>query len=175
MEEVENNSSDFVGSDPSFFVEKKQVLEWLQSLCSEEIPGRREQLLDTLEKALIKYQEQPQLLGPHIESLMEPVNSILVELLLRSENLGEKVSRKSHRAFQKVYVHILNNCISNPFYQDNLLLFHVCKFVQLLCRIRGFKQVAKHLPHEVYQLEPCCLLLTKQVRHHPTPFITVSS
>lgn len=53
------------------------------------------------------------------------------------------------------------------------MLLHVCKFIQLLCRIRGFKQVAKHLPHEVHQLEPCCLLLTKQVLHPLFTFLFV--
>eukprot|EP01031_Cornospumella_fuschlensis_P039379 gene39379-47934_t len=135
MEEKEEPSTGHIGSNLSFFGEKQQVLEWLQSLCMEEIPVRREQLLESLDKTLIKYQEQPQLLGPHIESLMDPVNAALVDLLGRSDNLSAK---------------------------ENLMLLHISKFIQLLCRIRGFKQVAKHLPHEVHQLEPCCLLLTKQ-------------
>ncbi|RYH29956.1 hypothetical protein EON65_06740 [archaeon] len=99
MEEKEESSSDFVVNDLSFFVEKQQVLEWLQSLCIQEIPVKREELLDTLEKTLIKYQEQPQLLGPHIESLMEPVNGTLIILLARSENLSEKVGVNSPSIF----------------------------------------------------------------------------
>lgn len=49
-------------------------------------------------------------------------------------------------------------------FQDECYLLDICKFIQVCCRVRGFKQVAKHLPHEVYQLEPCCELLSRQNR-----------
>ena len=53
--------------------------------------------------------------------------------------------------------------------------FHaICKIVQLLCRVRGFKHVMKLFPHEVSHLEMCLLLLRAQVIIEK-PFIRVLS
>ena len=83
-----------VTHEQSFFADKQQVMELIMQLCCEEVPTQRELFLEKLEKLLIKYQEQPQLLGPHVESLMEPINRQLETLLLRSEQLLQKVSNR---------------------------------------------------------------------------------
>ena len=43
-------------------------------------------------------------------------------------------------------------------------MFAICKCLQVLCRVRGFKHVTKFFPHEVSQLEGVICLLGKQDR-----------
>ena len=48
---------------------------------------------------------------------------------------------------------------------ENEQFSSICKTLQLLCRVRGFKHIAKLFPHEVHQLELCILLLRTQVHY----------
>ena len=89
---------------------------------------------DELSKILAPFQEQPQILGPHIADFLVPLNDALNTVV----DAGDKFN-----------VYQLHLC---------------CKVIQLLCRIRGHKYVMKHLPHEVRHIEVCMFLLNKQVR-----------
>eukprot|EP00981_Chlorochromonas_danica_P003320 scaffold644_cov168-Ochromonas_danica.AAC.12 len=134
-EEVEKDN-DMVLQDRSFFIEKQEVLTLLTDFIH--LPAsvnqkERERLLEELTKILLRYQEQSHLLGPHIEDLLKPLNQSLITYLLQ-----DKADR------------------------DESYLLDICKFIQVCCRVRGFKHIAKHLPHEVHQLEPCCALLAEQ-------------
>lgn len=43
--------------------------------------------------------------------------------------------------------------------------FHAAsRMIRLLCKVRGTKHVAKYLPHEVWQFEPCLTLLLQQTK-----------
>lgn len=70
-----------VANDQSFFAEKEQVLAYVAQLCAGQ-KGEREAILADVTKILLKYQEQPHLLGPHIEDLVHPVNESLVKYLI---------------------------------------------------------------------------------------------
>ena len=129
-----------IGAEKSFFREKDEVSQLITFLLNnhsdtsdcEEIAE-----LDRLHKILDCYQEQPQLLGPHLEELVFPLNQCLVgniDLLVNTGKFG-----------------------------GNLQL--VCKIYYYFSKVRGFKRVSKFLPHEVYQMEPCVELLKQhQVR-----------
>ena len=89
---------------------------------------------DELSKILAPFQEQPQILGPHISDFLVPLNLALNIIVDAGDDFD---------------VYQLHLC---------------CKVIQLLCRIRGHKYVMKHLPHEVRHIEVCMFLLNKQVR-----------
>lgn len=126
------------GSERSFFTEKDEVYTLINFLLAyngnntEEIPE-----LDKLRKILDTYQEQPQLLGPHIEEMVTPLNTWLTKMI------EEEV-----------------RCIN----WKKLLV--VCKVYYHITKVRGSKRISKHLPHEVYQLEPCLEVLREQVSNH---------
>ena len=89
---------------------------------------------DDLSKILAPFQEQPQILGPHVSDFLVPLNMALNIIVDAGDDFD---------------VYQLHLC---------------CKVIQLLCRIRGHKYVMKHLPHEVRHIEVCMFLLNKQVR-----------
>ena len=89
---------------------------------------------DELSKILAPFQEQPQILGPHVSDFLVPLNMALNTIVDAGDDFD---------------VYQLHLC---------------CKVIQLLCRIRGHKYVMKHLPHEVRHIEVCMFLLNKQVR-----------
>jgi tubulin-specific chaperone D len=123
-----------VGCEKSFFSEKEEVLLMMAQLQSI-VPTSCDDQFERFKKIFDAYQEQPQLLGPHIEDIIAPLNDLLVEYVL-------------HRGVVDYKLH------------------HICKIGHLLCKVRGAKQCAKYLPHEVYQLEPCIRFLKTQVRNY---------
>ena len=82
---------------------------------------------------LDKYQEQCQLLDPHLESI---VNALFIPI-------------KSGRA-------------SSEARDQNVAIHRSCKVLYTLCKVRGFKSVIRFFPHEVTDLEPCLSLLSKE-------------
>ena len=136
---MENNEeNDSAGTERSFFVEKDEVQLLINYLLSHDGKNAIEIAeLDKLRKILDGYQEQPQLLGPHIEEMVQPLNVWLTQLI--EQNVSEIQWDKFHL---------------------------VCKIYYHITKVRGFKRISKHFPHEVYQLEPCLAVLHKQVIAH---------
>lgn len=81
-----------IGQVQSFFVEKEQVIASTIRLCGSSLQYERETILAEITKILLKYQEQPHLLGPHIEELVRPVNEALVYYTI-STPLADQVAR----------------------------------------------------------------------------------
>lgn len=69
-----------LSSEVSFFSDKDEVCDLISSLCSQNVKDD-EKTLQLLEKFLIKYQEQPQLLEPHLVSMIEPINENLLGIV----------------------------------------------------------------------------------------------
>lgn len=125
------DDADGFGSEVAYFQEKQQVLDLIKSSYTCNTDNKFDDEFSLLTKILSKYQEQSQLLEPHLSDMMEPMNSFILEY----------VSGKSSQ-----------------------LSFHrVCKMIQLLSRVRGYKRILKFFPHEVKHVEMCWLSLLKQV------------
>ena len=71
---MENN--DGYGSEVTYFQEKEQALELINRAIA--VGDTFDDSFALLMKILNKYQEQSQLLGPHLSEIMEPLNSTLV-------------------------------------------------------------------------------------------------
>ena len=69
-----------LGSELSFFKEKLEVTAIIHNVCSNVWDDTFESDLAMLDKVLIQYQEQPQLLGPYIGELLEPLVACILEL-----------------------------------------------------------------------------------------------
>lgn len=72
---MENN--DGYGSEVTYFQEVDQAMDLIHESISSK-PLAFDHCFVSLTKILSKYQEQSQLLGPHLSRLMEPLNSSLV-------------------------------------------------------------------------------------------------
>lgn len=122
--------------------DKNEALRVIKLLSQKDIPNSTNEFnildedlhsFEALAKVLAPFQEQPQILGPHMSDLLVPLNHSL--------NSIDDVS-SSYNSYQ------LHLC---------------CKTIQLLCRVRGYKYVMKLLPHEVHHIEICMNLLVRQV------------
>lgn len=130
-----NDENDTAGTERSFFVEKEEVLRLIIFLlCHDDKNLKEIAELDKLKKILDAYQEQPQLLGPHIEEMVLPLNTWLTQMI--EQNVSDIQWEKFHL---------------------------VCKIYYHITKVRGFKRISKYFPHEVYQLEPCLAVLHIQV------------
>ena len=135
-EENEENGDDKISNSSSFFAEsdKKLAISYIAELISTNVEILNgEQVFDNLCKLINPFQEQPHILGPHLNDLLTPLNYALCSMVSSGIEYNEKQ---------------LHLC---------------CKVIQLICRVRGFKYVMKILPHEVNQIEGCLQLLRKQV------------
>ncbi len=72
------DSYDIDGSERSFFTEKDLVLESILSLPTSSTESYLEEKYESVKRILDRYQEQPQLLGPHTEEILKPLNDTLV-------------------------------------------------------------------------------------------------
>ena len=136
-----------VGSELSFFKEKAEVNLIIIRICGENWSVSFEHDLSLLDKVLVKYQEQPQLLGPYVGDLLAP---LIDRILILVKNIDRTAYAKSEKSGSDLRI-------------DFPHLHAVCKVVQLICRVRGFKHVIKQFPHEVEHFEVCMTLLKAQV------------
>lgn len=101
------------------------------------IAGREEEVLHEKFIAIMDmYQEQPHLLDPHLNSMMDKLLAI-VETALKEQELAQSQasSSKLHMSF---------------------------KFLYQLTKVRGFKVMVRRLPHQVSDLEQTLILLENQ-------------
>eukprot|EP00854_Cymbomonas_tetramitiformis_P010531 gene10531-12462_t len=116
------------------FVEEAAELTELVTLISESKGAPLPTEYKRFKQILDRYQEQPQLLDPHIEGMVTPLTAALRELASETETIDlSSVQRVSHA------VHILST-------------------------VRGHKTIAQFFPHEAADVEPvvALLLLTKE-------------
>ena len=140
-EAQELQGGDSLKQEHSFFVDHDLVISLISELCGSNWSKVWQGTYEKLDKTLSKYQEQPQILGPHIEEMVQPLMLHLEDMVCGSGKVD----------------------INDPVAMSR---FHViCKSLHLICRVRGYKHVSKHFPHEVSQLENCLLLLQLQNRN----------
>lgn len=124
-----------LGSEISYFQDKEDVLKCVANICSSDEDF--EAHFEWLEPTLGKYQEQPVLLQESLPSMIDPLTEQMLHIIEQDRNnLWVNVARNKHF-----------DCI--------------CRVIQLVCRVRGFKHVVKLFPHEVSHLEP-----TLSILHH---------
>ena len=127
------SSAKFSASDMSFFADREEVLGSISCICSELHSHQWEHAWEKFSASLSKYQEQPLLLNPSLEEMTTPLFSRMLSLCVKLE---------------------LSNEFSKSEEVDGYAgLLHVCKCIQLICRVRGVKYIAKYFPHEVDQME----------------------
>jgi hypothetical protein len=86
---------------------------------------------------LDRYQEQPQLLDSHIESIVNPLAATLRSGCGIDGGSGKPPAQEKE-------------------------IRRACRVLYVLSKVRGFKVVIKFFPHSVADLEPCLELLNKQ-------------
>lgn len=79
--------SEGFGSEVSYFQEKQQVLDLIRSSYACKSTNQFEDDYSLLNKILSKYQEQSQLLEPHLGDMMEPLNEFMLEYVSGSTSL----------------------------------------------------------------------------------------
>ena len=135
-EDRQNDAASDAGSGQgqsfaTFVAEAAHLQELVAAMGDDEgIVGRICTILD-------RYQEQPQLLDPHLESIITP----LAATLRSACGLGGK-DGESLAGVSKVRL--------------------ACRVLYVLAKVRGFKVVIKFFPHSVTDLEPCLDLIVRQ-------------
>ena len=135
-EEGQNDAASDAGSEQgqsfaTFVAEAAHLQELVAAMGDDEgIVGRICTILD-------RYQEQPQLLDPHLESIITP----LAATLRSACGLGGK-DGESLAGVREVRL--------------------ACRVLYVLAKVRGFKVVIKFFPHSVTDLEPCLDLIVRQ-------------
>ena len=124
-------SADEGASFASFVAEAGRLKDLVAAIHADEVAaGRVCSILD-------RYQEQPQLLDPHIESIVAPLAGTLRSACGIEGASAEATGEEKH-------------------------LRTACHVLYVLAKVRGFKVVIKFFPHNVADLEPCLELLDKQ-------------
>ena len=142
-----------------FFVERDETLELLRRLAhpSESVaPDVAETIIARLTKILDKYQEQSNLLDPHLEAMLAIVTTRARELIASMLEKRPDVATDDSLADQE-------NAFPFQVCSDPQLQ-HLCVVVYQLCRCRGHKCISKLFPPEVADLEPVLHALYSQDR-----------
>lgn len=124
-----------LGSEISYFQDKEEVLKVIVSICGSANEKEFEAHFEWLELTLGKYQEQPVLLQESLPSLIDPLTERMLAII------------EQERANMWV------NVVGSKHFDS------ICRVIQLICRVRGFKHVLKLFPHEVSHLEPTLSIL----------------
>lgn len=132
----------------SFFAERDAVLEDVAGMISTADASAAAILGTRVATVLDRYQEQPHLLDPSLPAIVGPLMQKCRELLRLSV---EKEDGVSGRAF--------------PLQVQQGAAYLQCLFsvVYRCCKVRGYKAILRHFPHEVADLEPVFNCLLSQV------------
>lgn len=155
------------GCELSFFADEKEVLQIIENLCSplptssnqdvSDVNIKISQQFDRLTLLLCKYLEQPSLLNGSMTSIMTHLCDTLLRLSLSIKQSNDtSLSLSSNHSSDESGDTSTSNYLINHF-------LVICECIQLLCRVRGFKQVLKHFPHEVSHLELCVGMIQYKV------------
>ena len=140
-EKEEEQEKQTGSGDVSFFSDRKAVLAFVES-CSSDKWEMSFQEFERITSMLGKYQEQPQLLSPHLHEMLSPMTTRILEMISSPTADDPTIS---------------------PLQKSDEPQFHaLCKIIQLCCRVRGYKHVMKLFPHEVSHLELCLSLIRAQ-------------
>jgi hypothetical protein len=133
----------------TFFSEKAEVLELIGKIA---LPGAKGDAVayERLCKIFEKYQEQPHLLDPHLESMIEPVMEKVKEIIHEREAELQQAAEDGQAFPFQTY--------------RNSQLHQLFQIIYQLSKTRGYKTIVKFLPHEVADLEPTLRLLKCQDR-----------
>eukprot|EP01041_Mallomonas_annulata_P002638 gene2638-5176_t len=142
MTEEDVVDDNVIKSEISFFVEYSEVIDFIKDLCSERWEETWNLKWEWLFQTIAKYQEQSIILNPYLEEIVTLLTGNMLNII-NSLNINNEWQTKKF---------------------ENSQFSSTCKTLQLFCRVRGFKHVVKHFPHEVNQLEPCMYLLRCQDR-----------
>lgn len=93
--------------------------------------------VQTISQVLDKYQEQCELLDPHLTQMMQL-------LLKQIDPITDYYS---------------------PTKEQSLLLGNVCNVVYHLCKVRGFKTISRYFPHDVAKVEPLVRVIMSISQH----------
>ena len=146
-------------SEAIFFVERDETLELLRRLAhsSESVaPDAAETIIARLTKIFDKYQEQSNLLDPHLEAMLAIVTTRARELIASMLDKRPGVATDDSQADQEGAFPF--QVCSDPQLQN------LCVVVYQLCRCRGHKCISKLFPPEVADLEPVLHALYSQDR-----------
>ncbi len=76
-------------TERSFFLEKDEVLNIIHSLSKELSSKTLEEKFENVKRILDRYQEQPQLIGPHTEDILKPLNNSMVEYIEGHQEIND--------------------------------------------------------------------------------------
>jgi hypothetical protein len=127
------------GSEVAFFAERSVSVGLINDICSVSWRQNVSCCYESLINIMLKYIEQPVLLNPVMMDLMEPLTTTLLKEVQETQTTQNNINDVND------HIHV------------------ICKVLQLLCRVRGFKHTIKHFPHKVNHLEMCMNILLKQV------------
>lgn len=147
----------------SFFSEKSECLKLVTSLLevdsdpSKQESDKKDAAVARLETIFDKYQEEPQLLDPELESIVLPLMKGI-----RSAVIAWDVAALSAESTETLVQKKTEVC-AFPFQAyRNPRLDRLLKVVYTLCKVRGRKTVVRLMPHAVSDLEPTLRLLQSQ-------------
>lgn len=92
------------------------------------------------------------LLASALQDMVDPLTSKLLQLIQQGSASTTGAVAGEHGVGRLFLDKHLSSTVGRTFDE-------VCKVLQLICRVRGYKHVMKLFPHEVGQLEPCLFLL----------------
>ena len=159
------------GSELNFFADEEEVLHIVKNICSSfpreddrRIHTNISQNFDRLTLLLCKYLEQPSLLNGSMTAIMTHLCEALLRLSLSiQQRSGSSNEISTPSSSSSSFASTSDNEPMSNFYVTQFLL--ICECIQLLCRVRGFKHVLKHFPHEVSHLELCVGMIQNKVHH----------
>ena len=165
----------------SHFADKDYVTENIQLICAaphsffSSIYGKDPEFLtkfELLDTCLSKYQEQPTLLAPSLPELVEPLMDTLlgminekdISMLITSEQSNDSAKDEDEEKTLSGSNSGSGCSVWRSSNEFGVKFDGICRVLQLICRVRGFKHVVKLFPHEVSHLEPCLYLLQSHDR-----------
>jgi hypothetical protein len=112
--------------------------------------------------ALDEYQEQPELLDHHLELIITPLMQLVLDVL-KAQGAANAIAAAAATASAATTT--ASDTASSPSVAsvaDMALVDRVFRVIYALCKVRGYKVVVKHFPHEASHLEPALALLKAQ-------------
>lgn len=119
---------------------------------------------------LEKYQEQPELLDPHLEKMIGSLFAIVLNELLCSKYASESYNSSSQGTSNEEEMKGGRHGDRSGSTSDakekapvgEIAMHRVFHVIYVLCKVRGYKTVTKFFPHEVKHLEPALAMLVAQ-------------
>lgn len=112
---------------------------------------------ENFKRIISMYQEQPQLLDPILESIVRPLSSMMLEVVM--------VTTSSDVTHEETDGSTMHPVLGAELQTDvQLRLENISRFLWLLASVRGYKTVSRFMPNEATALEPAVYMLKSFVR-----------